>query len=420
MAVYSFVSEYVLVEGGSIGCFVDDGDLDQTYADFVMEMENEWAGGGDDDDDDDEEDDDGPDLLIMNMNLMEFFMASFGMDLDSLNIENPTALAFGSSSDDGNIDVVMGMMFVETGVIELMADSAEAVAATSMDTLNLSFTFTNLSLYDSTETVALTVSGTIAPGSIDFIAGVEQAYPFLEGMEDMFGDGEDDYEAYMLFYEDSTGMEIEVEYYDDEYYYDYPEIHIDTSYFSWSATSDSLFLYEEDDEYYEGELDTTEVAYFISSTDTLHMEASWDACEDEGSLEECLEFASEEIAGLDGLEDLQSLRISMQRVLTPGSYTAVDPGNGSLPQDFNLYANYPNPFNPVTTIRFDVGQNSGDNTLLRIYDITGRSVATLINGQLQTGTYEIQWDARGFASGIYFSELTSGTKRHTQKMVLLK
>ena len=53
-------------------------------------------------------------------------------------------------------------------------------------------------------------------------------------------------------------------------------------------------------------------------------------------------------------------------------------------------------------------------------DITGRNVTTLINGQLQTGTYEIQWDARGFASGIYFSELISGTKRHTQKMVLLK
>jgi hypothetical protein len=214
-------------------------------------------------------------------------------------------------------------------------------------------------------------------------------------------------------------MEIEVEYYDDEYYYDEPEIQIDTSYFTWSATSDSLFLYEES-EYYYDELDTTELAYFISSTDTLNMGASFDPCEDEDSFEECLEWLNEEIAGLDELEDVQSLRLSMGRVLTSGSYTAVDAGNGSLPQDFNLYANYPNPFNPVTTIRFDVGMNSGNNTILRIYDITGRNVATLINGQLQTGTYEVQWDARGFASGIYFSELISGTKRHTQKMVLLK
>ncbi len=383
-------------------------DLDE-LENFIYMLEN------------DEDDDDGPGLMIMNMNFMEFFMVNigmaFGMDLDSLNIDNPTVLAFGSTNDDDNIDLVQGMLFGETGVIELMADPEEAVAATSID--DTSITFTNLSLYDSTGTAVLTVTGTIGPGLIDFIAGVEQAYPFLEGMEDMFGDGEDDYEAYMLFYEDSTGMEIEVEYYDDEYYYDYPEIHIDTSYFSWSATSDSLFLYEES-EYYYDELDTTELAYFISSTDTLNMGASFDPCEDEDSFEECLEFASEEIAGLDELEDIQSLRISMGRVLTPGSFMAVDAGNGSLPQEFNLYANYPNPFNPVTTIRFDVGQNSGDNTLLRIYDITGRSVATLINGQLQIGTYEIQWDARGFASGIYFSELISGTKRHTQKMVLLK
>ena len=47
MAVYSFVSEYVLEEGGSVGCFLDDGDLDQTYADFVLGMEDEWYGGDD-------------------------------------------------------------------------------------------------------------------------------------------------------------------------------------------------------------------------------------------------------------------------------------------------------------------------------------------------------------------------------------
>ena len=74
----------------------------------------------------------------------------------------------------------------------------------------------------------------------------------------------------------------------------------------------------------------------------------------------------------------------------------------------------------VTTIRFDVGLNSGNNTILRIYDITSRNVATLINGQLQTGAYEVRWDARGFPSGLYFSELIFGTKRQTQKMILLK
>jgi len=410
MAVYSFVSEYVLVEGGSVGCFVDDGDLDQTYADFVMEMENEWAGGGDDDDDDDEEDDDdGPDLL-MNMNLMEFFMASFGMDLDSLNIENPTALAFGSSSDDGNIDVVMGMMFVETGVIELMADSAEAIDATSID--ETSITFTNLSLYDSTGTAVLTVTGTIGPGWIDFDAGVETPI-------DLFNDdgGEENTELFLSLFEDSTGMDIEVGY--DDYY---GEEYSDTSYFDWSATTDSLFLYFEIDDdyyyYYEDEADTMALGYMIIE-DTLFASSSFNPCEDDEyeSYEEC--FGDMGLPGFDELVDVESFRINQETVFTSTVLTSIEPTNEGLPEKFKLYAAYPNPFNPVTTIRFDVGSTSHESTL-RIYDVSGRNVATLINGQLQPGSYEVQWDARGFASGIYFSELISGTKRHTQKMVLLK
>jgi len=402
MAVYSFVSEYVLVEGGSVGCFLYYGDLDQTYADFVIGMENEWTGGGDDDDDDE----DGPDLLIMNMNLMEFFMASFGMDLDSLNIENPTVLAVGSSSDDDNIDMVMGMMFVETGVIELMADSAEAVAATSID--ETSITITNLSLHDSTGTAVLTVTGTIGPGWIDFEAGVETPI-------DLFNDDgeEENMEFYLVLSEDSTGMDIEVGY-DDYYGGEYS----DTSYFDWSATTDSLFLYFEGDYYYEDEADTMALGYMINE-DTLFASASFNPCEDDGyeSYEEC--FGDMDLPGFDELVDVESFRVNQETVFTSTVLTSIEPTNGELPEEFKLYAAYPNPFNPVTTIRFDVGSTSNESTL-RIYDISGRNVATLMNGQLQPGSYEVQWDARGFASGIYFSELISGTKRHTQKMVLLK
>jgi len=404
MAVYSFVSEYVLVEGGSVGCFLDDGDLDQTYADFVMGMENEWAGGGDDDDDDD---DGGPDLLIMNMDLMEFFMVSFGMDLDSLDIENPTVIGFGSSSDDENM--VMGLMFDETGVIELMADSEEAAAATSID--ETSITFTNLSLYDSTGAAVLTVTGTIGPGWIDLEAGVETPIDFFN--ED--GEGDDDMEFYVSFSEDSTGMDIEVGY--DDYY---GEEYSDTSYFDWSATTDSLFLYFEidDDYYYEDEADTMALGYMIIE-DTLFASSSFNPCEDDEyeSYEEC--FGDMDIPGFDELVDVESFRINQETVFTSTVLTSIEPTNEGLPEEFKLYAAYPNPFNPMTTIRFDVGSTSHESTL-RIYDVSGRNVATLINGQLQPGSYEVQWDARGFASGIYFSELISGTKRHTQKMVLLK
>jgi hypothetical protein len=445
MAVYSFVSEYVLEEGGSVGCFLDDGDLDQTYADFVLGMEDEWYGGDDcdfscEDDywqymdygydvsdeycecchedypideicEDDDEEDDGPDVLIMNMDLMEFFMLSFGMDLDSLNIENPTVLAFGSSSDDDNIDMVMGMMFVEAGVIELMADSAEAVAATSID--EMSITFANLSLYDSTGTAVLAVTGTIGPGWIDFEAGVETPIDLFN--ED--GEGDDDMEFYLSLSEDSTGMDIEVGY--DDYY---GEEYSDTSYFDWSATTDSLFLYFESDYYYyyyyEDEADTMALGYMIIE-DTLFASASFNPCEDDGyeSYEEC--FGDMDLPGFDELVDVESFRVNQETVFTSTVLTSIEPTNGELPEEFKLYAAYPNPFNPVTTIRFDVGSTSHESTL-RIYDVSGRNVATLINGQLQPGSYEVQWDARGFASGIYFSELISGTKRHTQKMVLLK
>jgi hypothetical protein len=370
-------------------------------------------------DDDDDGDDWSPELVITNLNLIEFFMIMMGEDPDSLGVENPMVVGVSSTqTESGDIvfDEVFAMLFNEDGD-GLMADSAEAVAATSVDTVENTITFTSLSLYDSTETAVLTLSGSIGPGMMDFVAGEETAFPFLEGLENLFEDNDDE-GFYMSFYEDSTGMEIEVWYYDDEYYYDEPEIQMDTSYFTWSATSDSLFLYEES-EYYYDELDTTALAYFISGTDTLNMEASFDPCEDEDSFEDCMEFATQEIAGLDELEDIQSLRLSMQRVLTLGSYTAVDPENGSLPSEFKLYAAYPNPFNPVATIRFDVGEASHESTL-RIFDISGRNVATLISGHLESGTYEVKWDARGFASGVYFSELISGQNRHTQKMVLLK
>ena len=100
----------------------------------------------------------------------------------------------------------------------------------------------------------------------------------------------------MYFYEDSTGTEIQAKYFEGDEYYD-EGIHVDTSYFTWYATSDSLFLYEEYDDYYGEEGDTTELEYAING-DTLFMGASFDVCEGE-PLEDCLEFANEEIAGLE-------------------------------------------------------------------------------------------------------------------------
>ena len=342
------------------------------------------------------------DILIMNMSLMEFFMLMFGMDLDSLGIENPTII--GASGDD-NVEMVEGIVFVDTSMIGLFADSAEVVSSTTLG--EESITFDNLSLYDSTGTSVLTISGTIGPGMIDLVAGEETLIDFFNDLFD------DDEEFYLSFYDDSTGMDIEIEY--DDYN---GEEWADTSYFDWYATTDSIFIYYEGDEYYEDEADTMELEYMLNE-DTLFTSASFEFCEEEGfdSFEEC--FEEMEFPGFNELVDVESFRMYHEVVFTSTELTSIEPTNGKLPEEFKLYAAYPNPFNPVTTIRFDVGDASHESTL-RIYDISGRNVATLVSDQLQSGTYEVKWDARGFASGIYFSELISGTNRHTQKMVLLK
>ena len=279
------------------------------------------------DENDDDGDDWSPEAVITNMNLMEFFMLMFGFDPDSLGVENPVVVGSSSTqteSGDIVLDEVRAMVFSDGEMSELEADPEEAIAATIIDISTGAVTFNSLSLYDATGTAALTLSGTIGPGILDFVAGQETEFPFLEDLEDLFE--EDDEDIFLYFYEDSTGTEIQAKYFEGDEYYD-EGIYVDTSYFTWYATSDSLFLYEEYDDYYGEEGDTTELEYAING-DTLFMGASFDVCEGE-PLEECLEFANEEIAGLEDLEDVESLRLSGEMVLMPGSYSSVDPGDGT-------------------------------------------------------------------------------------------
>jgi hypothetical protein len=88
------------------------------------------------------------------------------------------------------------------------------------------------------------------------------------------------------------------------------------------------------------------------------------------------------------------------------------------PEDYNLFQNYPNPFNPSTTIRFSVVQP--DLVRIKIYDVLGREVKILVNEIKQAGTYEVQFDASGLASGIYLYRIESGKFVQTKKMILLK
>lgn len=90
----------------------------------------------------------------------------------------------------------------------------------------------------------------------------------------------------------------------------------------------------------------------------------------------------------------------------------------AIPEDFNLNQNYPNPFNPMTIIRYDVRTSS--NIALKIFDITGREVETLLNEKQSPGTYEVTFDASLLPSGVYFYTLEAEKFSDTKKMVLLK
>ncbi|MCU0406909.1 MAG: T9SS type A sorting domain-containing protein [Ignavibacteriaceae bacterium] len=102
----------------------------------------------------------------------------------------------------------------------------------------------------------------------------------------------------------------------------------------------------------------------------------------------------------------------------------------NLPEGFVLYQNYPNPFNPSTTLSFVIGHSSFVS--LKVYDVLGNEIATLVNEELTAGEYEVSFDShsgevrnlpagrQGLTSGIYFYQLQAGSFIQTKKMVLLK
>jgi enterochelin esterase family protein len=125
----------------------------------------------------------------------------------------------------------------------------------------------------------------------------------------------------------------------------------------------------------------------------------------------------------------------------PGSAVGVS-DDRELPLEFRLMQNYPNPFNPSTKIAFTLpshstnvakgsqpasanslglaGERVGSHVTLKVFDLLGREVATLVNGPLQTGTYSVLFDASALASGVYFYRLQFGPKVETRKMLLIR
>ena len=104
--------------------------------------------------------------------------------------------------------------------------------------------------------------------------------------------------------------------------------------------------------------------------------------------------------------------------------TTTDSNTPDVPKSFTLSQNVPNPFNPITTIAFDIA--SDQQVSLKIYDVQGRLIRTLVNEQMQARSYSVQWDGKNdrgsmVASGVYFYQLQAGSEyRAVKKLILMR
>jgi photosystem II stability/assembly factor-like uncharacterized protein len=119
-------------------------------------------------------------------------------------------------------------------------------------------------------------------------------------------------------------------------------------------------------------------------------------------------------------------RMMIQRTIDGGGplTNIINNNFENISTSFILSQNFPNPFNPVTKIKFNIPASDNIHRTLEakliIYDILGKQIVTLVNEKLQPGTYEVEWNASRFSSGVYFYRLTTDGFSETKKMILLK
>ncbi len=122
----------------------------------------------------------------------------------------------------------------------------------------------------------------------------------------------------------------------------------------------------------------------------------------------CLNFASSECPDINKRPKLDIVYNTV----------GIEPVSSNVPTDYSLSQNFPNPFNPVTNIKFDLPKSSF--TVVEIFDELGRKASVLVNEMLSAGSYNVQWDGNNFSSGNYFIRLKSGDVLLTKKITLLK
>ncbi len=127
----------------------------------------------------------------------------------------------------------------------------------------------------------------------------------------------------------------------------------------------------------------------------------------------------------DGIKDIAvvthgqfALDNAVAIVAGRGTTEVTEGGGKEIPTSFSLMQNYPNPFNPTTAIRFEVPQSGFVS--LKVFDVLGREVATLVNEEKSPGSYSVRWDAATVGSGTYFARLESNGRREIRRMLLMK
>ena len=407
MAVYSFVSEYVLLEGASVGCFLDNSDLDLTYGYVAEEIEQSWYGGGGDDNDDST---DVEGVVLMNFDIFSLFAIMFGMDV---GIEHPMIMTVSDSyAIAADLSDTTGGYY--GGQYMAIFDSTQV----SIDMDNFDFSFDNFLMESYYGTNSINVDGEIGAVMYELLSGVETEIPLPSMLLDSAFN--DDNQNYLSIYDDGSGIAINVE--EDGYY----GTMIDTSYFTWNVSNDSIYVTTYDD-YYSDSSQVDAMAYFFSG-DTLVFGQNIDPCEEGGyyyyyydTYDDCFEYSDlgNYALGVTGIQDFHQGMMMY--------YTAYDVVSTTLennmPLEFEVYPAYPNPFNPVTTIGYYLPNKGSVN--ITIYDMMGREIKVLQSGIQTPGHSKVQWNATNnegqpVSAGVYLYQINIDGKMDTKKMVLLK
>ena len=279
-----------------------------------------------------------------------------------------------------------------------------------------------------------TISGSIAPGTMDVVAGTPFELPFLS--DDLGPDPDGDDTFYWQFFEDGTGYDIWIEY-EDEGYYEYR----DTTEFQWSATNDSVnliwpgyydyYYYYYDSTYYyyyyeEGY--TISLGYTVENN-LLELYATFDYCDEQFGYDDYYYYYDTdslcyaEMEDMFGIVDIDEMTFEFWMFMDyVGPLSSVD--DVSLkPEAFKLHHAYPNPFNPTTTLAYEIG--SVGNVDIKVYDVYGKEINSLFSATRLPGRHEVTWDAkdsggRQVSSGVYLFKVTVNGKTQTAKTLLLK